>query len=173
MPELRPAEIVGGKGYVIMSKYMCEGQIDMFDFFADAINESNEEQIGLFDFLANEADVPKIKKYSDINMLKEALVFFGTGFEDGRKRVYYIIKDKALNKQEKKERIKKEFGLGGAYWHGNEKGVVGYDTFGNKYKVVWEENGEEQEASFSWEKVVAVLEELVKTGIYYEKKKAV
>lgn len=117
----------------------------------------------------------KAGKYTYLNPKKEQVppdyikqvVLRGTGFVDGKKRVYNICKTEFV-KSERVNRIKKEFGTGGAGWPLEGYGLHGYDTFQAKgIRFQWRDEEGEKEGYVNWNAIEEVISALVLTGEYY------
>ena len=92
----------------------------------------------------------------------------GTGFQNGKKRVYEIYKtvDSAA---ERAKLVKKEFGLGGAGWPIDGYGLHGYDTFKPQgMRFQWRDAEGEKEGYISWNAVEEEIRVLINKGIYYQ-----
>lgn len=92
----------------------------------------------------------------------------GTGFQNGKKRVYEIYKtvDSAA---ERAKLVKKEFGLGGAGWPIEGYGLHGYDTFKPQgMRFQWRDAEGEKEGYISWNAVEEEIRVLINKGIYYQ-----
>ena len=92
----------------------------------------------------------------------------GTGFHNGKKRVYEIYKtvDSAA---ERAKLVKKEFGLGGAGWPIDGYGLHGYDTFKPQgIRFQWRDAEGEKEGYTSWNAVEEEIRVLINKGIYYQ-----
>ena len=92
----------------------------------------------------------------------------GTGFENGKKRVYNIMKTEPL-KSERVRRIKSEFGLGGAGWPLEGYGLHGYDTFKTSrgIRFQWRDEEGEKEGYVSWNSIESFISALILTNDYY------
>ena len=117
----------------------------------------------------------KAGKYTYLNPKKEQVpsdyirqvVLRGTGFVDGKKRVYNICKTEYV-KSERVKRIKAEFGTGGAGWPLEGYGLHGYDTFQAKgIRFQWRDEEGEKEGYVNWNAIEEVISALVLTGEYY------
>lgn len=112
--------------------YICEGQLSIFDFLSqECVAETVEAEETVE---SNSIDFEE--------MLKKALISYGTGFVNGKCRIQKILRSK-MTKPEKIAAIKKEFGCGGYSSGGRENGVHGISTiFGNALKVDYCQNSE-------------------------------
>ena len=117
----------------------------------------------------------KAGKYTYLNPKKEQVppdyikqvVLRGTGFVDGKKRVYNICKTEFV-KSERVRLIKNEFGTGGAGWPLEGYGLHGYDTFQAKgIRFQWRDEEGEKEGYVNWNAIEEVISALVLTGEYY------
>lgn len=92
----------------------------------------------------------------------------GTGFVDGKKRVYNIMKTEPI-KSERVRRIKSEFGLGGAGWPLEGYGLHGYDTFKTSkgMRFQWRDEEGEKEGYVSWNSIESIISALILTNDYY------
>ena len=125
--------------------YNCEGQISLFDTFSEQ--------------MLVKRDVTQ--EYFNQALLK------GTGFEDGKKRVYELYQ-KFMSQSERIKALKKEYGTGGAsFGAGVEIGLCGWWADACTYTINYKtENGKEEKA-FSWVEVENRLHRLVYQGKYY------
>lgn len=91
----------------------------------------------------------------------------GSGFQNGKQRIYEIFQDVSEPK-ERAKRIKKEYGCGGAGWPIEGYGLHGYDTFhSNGIRLQWRDAEGEKEGYLSWKSVEAEIGALILTGEYY------
>lgn len=97
----------------------------------------------------------------------EEVVLRGTGFVHGKKRVYQFYQE-TMTATERAQRIKKEYGLGGAGWPLDGYGLHGYDTYSNGIKIQYRTELGEHEKIFAWKQVEEVIHRLVDSGQYYE-----
>ena len=125
-------------------KYECYGQISLFD-------EPTQPEKNIDDYL------------------KEAIIH-GTGFVDGKKRVYELYQ-KNITVSERIHEIKKEYGIGGAGWPLEGYGLHGYNTFGKGITIEWRDEKGNHEKKFDWKDVEKVIHRLVDSGEYYKEKK--
>lgn len=110
---------------------------------------------------------PKIEKIVPHDYIVNVLLR-GTGFQNGKKRVYDIYKtvDSAT---ERAKLVKKEFGLGGAGWPIDGYGLHGYDTFKPQgMRFQWRDAEGEKEGYISWKAVEEEIRVLINKGIYYQ-----
>lgn len=123
-------------------KYECEGQISLFDSIV-------------------ESSVKTVDDYA------EEAIMRGTGFTNGKKRVYEMYQ-RDMTKSDRADAIKKEYGLGGAGWPLEGYGLHGYDSFyrrGLRLKFR-DELGEHVEI-VPWKRVEQIIQRLVESGKYY------
>ena len=120
----------------------CDGQLSLFD----ALSESHEDIVEQY--------------------LKEAIQS-GSGFSGGKQRIANLYDDN-LTAVERAKRIKDEYGKGGAsYCTKDGCGLSWYDTFDGKgFKIVWEDNGKENNKIFSWSHIEKAIGKLISTGEY-------
>lgn len=93
----------------------------------------------------------------------------GSGFQDGKKRIYEMFQN-IPNKKERTVAIKKEYGQGGASWPLDGYGLHGYDTFspgGKGIRLQWRDKNGEHENTISWNEVEKHIGILIANGIYY------
>lgn len=116
-------------------------ELEDLDTFGER-RDTGFEQMSLFPFqgsVLTEKEKQDIKegKYTCLNPKIEdsvphdyivSVLKRGTGFVDGKKRVYNIIQTEPA-KSERVRQIRSEFGLGGAGWPLEGYGLHGYDTF--------------------------------------------
>lgn len=95
----------------------------------------------------------------------EEVVLRGTGFVHGKKRVYQFYQE-TMTATERTQRIKKEYGLGGAGWPLDGYGLHGYDTYSNGIKIQYRTELGEYEKIFAWKQVEEVIHSLVDSGKY-------
>ena len=128
-----------------LDNYVCDNQISMFDYL----------------------DKPKEKSIDDY--LEEAIMH-GTGFVNGKKRVYELYQNE-ISSTERAKLIKKEYGIGGAGWPLNGYGLHGYDSFNNGgLKIQYRDADGEHVHIISWNKVEEIIRRLVCDGKYYTPK---
>ena len=92
----------------------------------------------------------------------------GTGFVDGKKRVYNIMQTEPV-KSERIKRIKSEFGIGGSGWPLEGYGLHGYDTFKTSkgIRFQWRDEEGEKEGYVSWNAIESEISALILTNDYY------
>lgn len=121
-----------------------EGQISLFDIF----NQPDNLNIDIIQSYLTEA------------------IMHGTGFENGKKRVYEFYQ-KNMTPSERAAAIKKEYGLGGAGWPIEGYGLHGYDSFHNGLTIKWRDELGNHKKLFKWNEVEKVIHRLVNHGDYY------
>ena len=110
---------------------------------------------------------PKIEKIVPHDYIVNVLLR-GTGFQNGKKRVYDIYKN-VDSASERAKLVKKEFGLGGAGWPVDGYGLHGYDTFKPQgMRFQWRDAEGEKEGYVSWNAVEEEIRVLINKGIYYQ-----
>ena len=135
-----------------LGNYECEGQLTIFDILLPGFPSNDNEQ-------------PDI---CNIDQLIEECVLHGTGFVDGKKRVYQLYKRNELNASDRAQAIKKEYGLGGAGWPLRGYGLHGYDTFSGKgIKLEYRDSLGEHEEIISWKQIELAIHKLINLGKYY------
>ncbi|MDE6850903.1 MAG: hypothetical protein K2J67_00220, partial [Lachnospiraceae bacterium] len=115
-------------------------------------------------------------KYHYLNPKKERTIpheyvvqtlMHGSGFQNGKQRIYEIFQD-VSDPKEREKQIKKEYGSGGAGWPIEGYGLHGYDTFHSKgIRLQWRDAEGEKEGYLSWKSVEAEIGALILTGQYY------
>jgi len=150
------------------------------------------QQASLFDFMEKKEPVPnkfveelnereaKARaegKYTYLNPKKETVIpheFItqvlgkGSGFENGKKRIYEIFQTE-VDPNERAKKIRKEYGTGGAGWPIDGYGLHGYDTYhGQGMRLQWRDEEGEKEGYLSWKSVESEIGALILTGEYYE-----
>lgn len=146
-------------------------------FFDQYTNEIGfEDSVGLPDTKSHNAEKIK-KKYSFTEPKKEKIVphdyivdvlLRGTGFQNGKKRVYDIYKN-VDSASERAKLVKKEFGLGSVGWPVDRYGLHGYDTFKPQgMRFQWRDAEGEKEGYISWNAVEEEIRVLINKGIYYQ-----
>ena len=119
-------------------------------------------QISLFDMLG-QSDAPGVDTQS---YLKEAIMH-GTGFANGKKRVYELYQQE-ISPKERTYAIKKEYGIGGSGWPINGYGLHGYNSLNNGLTIEWIDESGNHEKLFGWNDVEKVIHRLVDNGEYYK-----
>lgn len=97
------------------------------------------------------------------------MLMCGTGFQNGKKRVYEMYQ-KIPNKKERIAAIKKEYGQGGRGWPLDGYGLHGYDTFssgGKGIRLQWRDENGEHENTISWNEVEKHIGILIENNTYY------
>lgn len=145
-----------------VSSYYIEendGQLSLFE-----LSDNNEDSIS--DDVKYDYIHPKLEKIVPQEFIKYTLLR-GSGFVDGKKRIYEIyqtIDDAA----EREKLIKKEYGTGGAGWPIDGYGLHGYDTFhGKGLHFSWRDEAGEKEGYINWKRVEAEIGKLIQSGEYY------
>lgn len=92
----------------------------------------------------------------------------GTGFVDGKQRVYEMFQSISEPSQRAKQ-IKKEYGLGGVGWPLEGYGLHGYDSVkAQGIHFLWRDEEGEKEGYVSWSAVEREIGALIMMGEYYE-----
>lgn len=129
---------------------------------SDTKLKNTEKVKGKYTYIA-----PKIEKIVPHNYIVNVLLR-GTGFQNGKKRVYDIYKN-VDSASERAKLVKKEFGLGGAGWPVEGYGLHGYDTFKPQgMRFQWRDAEGEKEGYISWKAVEEEIRVLINKGIYYQ-----
>ena len=125
--------------------------------------------------LAKDQQEAKAGKYNYLNPKKELVVppeyvkevvLRGTGFENGRKRVCEIFQTE-IDAGTRAQRIKKEYGQGGAGWPIDGYGLHGYDSFhAQGLRFQWRDEEGEHEGYVSWKNIEKEIGLLIMTGEY-------
>ncbi len=121
----------------------------------------------------------KAGKYNYLNPKKELVVppeyvkqvlLRGSGFENGRTRIYEIFHTE-IDAGTRAQRIKKEYGQGGAGWSIEGYGLHGYDSFhGQGLRFQWRDEEGEHEGYVSWKNIEKEIGVLIMTGEYQPEK---
>lgn len=138
-------------------------QVSLFSFHDSVLTDKERQDIadGKYTYLD-----PKIEDSVPHDYIV-SVVKRGSGFVDGKKRIYEIMQTE-LNKSERIKRIKKEYGMGGAGWPIEGYGLHGYDTFKSKgIRFQWRDKEGEKEGYVSWNTIEGVIAALILTGDYY------
>ena len=138
-------------------------QVSLFSFHDSVLTDKERQNIadGKYTYLA-----PKIEDSVPHDYIV-SVVKRGSGFADGKKRIYEIMQTEP-NKSERIKRIKKEYGMGGAGWPIEGYGLHGYDTFKSKgIRFQWRDEEGEKEGYASWNTIEGVIAALILTGDYY------
>lgn len=133
----------------IWSKYECKGQMTIFDF----------------------ADIPETpsvaeSSQSKINEIEEREILKGSGFENGKTRIYNFFKDDHTEK-ECVDFLKNEYGIGG--WS-IEEGMCDHSANGIDIKFD-KLIGKCSEVHIGWPMVARRIKELIANGKYKPKEK--
>lgn len=129
---------------------------------SDTKLKNTEKVKGKYTYIA-----PKIEKIVPHDYIVNVLLR-GTGFQNGKKRVYDIYKN-VDSASERAKLVKKEFGLGGAGWPVEGYGLHGYDTFKPQgMRFQWRDAEGEKEGYISWNAVEEEIRVLINKGIYYQ-----
>ena len=125
--------------------------------------------------LAKEQEEAKAGKYNYINPKKELVVppefikqvlLRGSGFANGRTRICEIFQTE-IDAGTRAQRIKKEYGLGGAGWPIEGYGLHGYDSFhAQGLRFQWRDEEGEHEGYVSWKNIEKEIGVLIMTGEY-------
>lgn len=127
-----------------LDNYMCDNQMSMFDFI----------------------EKPREKTIDDY---AEEAILYGTGFVNGKKRVYELYQ-KDMSSGDRAKQIRNEYGQGGAGWPLKGYGLHGYDTFhAGGLRIQYRDAEGEHEHMISWKKVEEIIERLVSSGKYIGK----
>lgn len=138
-------------------------QVSLFSFHDSVLTDKERQNIadGKYTYLE-----PKIEDSVPHEYIV-SVVKRGSGFADGKKRIYEIMQTE-LNKSERIKRIKKEYGMGGAGWPIEGYGLHGYDTFKSKgIRFQWRDEEGEKEGYASWNTIEGVIAAFILTGDYY------
>lgn len=104
---------------------------------------------------------PELGDIDNDEVLKKVLVEFGSGFENGKVRIHNYLSEKH-SKEDAVAFLKKEFGVGGATIVFDER-LRWMDHSGAGISVTLKDNSV---ITYSWNKVLETLEELVKNNEY-------
>ena len=121
-----------------------------------------EGQMSIFDMLCQ-----SYNPYTDIQSYLKEAIKHGTGFANGKKRVYELYQQE-ISSQERAYAIKKEYGIGGSGWPMNGYGLCGYNSFHNGLTIEWIDELGKHEKLFGWNDVEKVIHRLVNSGEYYK-----
>lgn len=155
-------------------------QASLFDYMGQmgaGVSAGQTEPKTYMDQLHEEAARTEAQgKYHYLNPKKERTIpheyvvytlLRGSGFQNGKQRIYEIFQEVSEAK-ERAKRIKKEYGCGGAGWPIEGYGLHGYDTFhSNGIRLQWRDAEGEKEGYLSWKSVEAEIGALILTGEYY------
>ncbi len=129
--------------------------------------------------LMKDQEEAKAGKYNYLNPKKELVVppeyikqvlLRGSGFENGRTRICEIFHTE-IDAGTRAQRIKKEYGLGGAGWPIDGYGLHGYDSFhGQGLRFQWRDEVGEHEGYVSWKNIEKEIGVLIMTGEYQPEK---
>lgn len=149
-------------------------QASLFDYMGSENTVANQY---LTEMRKAEAEAKTAGKYTYLNPKKETVIpheyvvqtlMRGSGFQDGKKRIYGFYQD-IMDAGERAKSIKKEYGLGGAGWPLEGYGLHGYDSFSAKgLKLQWRDEEGEKEGYLSWSTVEKEIGALILTGQYYQ-----
>ena len=149
-------------------------QASLFDYMGSDNAVANQY---LSEMRKAEAEAKAAGKYTYLNPKKEMVIpheyvvqtlMRGSGFQDGKKRIYGFHQD-IMDAGERAKSIKKEYGLGGAGWPLEGYGLHGYDSFSAKgLKLQWRDEEGEKEGYLSWSTVEKEIGALILTGQYYQ-----
>lgn len=133
----------------IWSKYECKGQMTIFDF----------------------VDIPETPSVAEssqsiINKIEEREILKGSGFENGRTRIYNFFKDEHTEK-ECVDFLKNEYGIGG--WS-IEEGMCDHSANGIDIKFD-KLIGKCSEVHIGWPMVARRIKELIANGKYKPEEK--
>ena len=144
----------------------------------NSLGQSKEvefKQASFFDAGYALSDNKPIKKYTYLQPKKMDTVpheyivqvlLRGTGFVNGKTRVCKLYEEN-MSRSERTNRIKQEYGLGGAGWPIEGYGLHGYDSFGSQgIKIQWRDEEGEKEGYISWKSVESEIAVLIMTGEY-------
>lgn len=155
-------------------------QASLFDYMepAEAGEPAGQKEPKSFMDQLNE-EIAKTEaqgKYHYLNPKKEKMIpheyvvqtlMRGSGYENGKQRIYEIFQNVSEPKERAKQ-IKKEYGSGGASWPMEGYGLHGYDTFhSNGIRLDWRDEEGAKEGYLSWKTVEAEIGALILTGQYY------
>lgn len=122
-----------------MAKYECEGQLSLFDLF----------------------ETPKEETKSDVSEIRDRELLRGSGFAEGKTRIYNYFKAGHTEK-ERIDFLKKEYGIGG--WSTKE-GFLNHDANGIDIKFN-ELIGKTSALHLGWMMVSKRIDELIEEGLY-------
>ena len=124
--------------------------------------EAEEQAKGTYTYLN-----PKVEKEIPHDYIVQVLQR-GSGFENGKKRIYEIYQKENVASERVKQ-LRKEYGQGGAGWPVEGYGLHGYDTFqGKGIRLQWMDEEGHKEGYVSWNTVEREIGALILTGMYYE-----
>ena len=138
-------------------------QLSLLSFQESVLTEKEKQDMkeGKYTFLNPKVEDSVPHDYI-VSVLKR-----GTGFVDGKKRVYNIMQTEPV-KSERVRLIKSEFGIGGAGWPLDGYGLHGYDTFKSKgMRFQWRNEEGEKEGYVSWNSIESIISALILTNDYY------
>lgn len=135
-------------------KNWTAGQMNIFDFL-DTVSSKEDQNKSAQDFL--------------LESLKH-----GTGYKNGKLRIFNIVHNKDISEKEKLIKIKKEYGCGGSSspFH-KPYSLHGYDYNCNcNYEVRWygKDKNEEFTHDFTWKNVFDAIRQLIASEEYIEQK---
>lgn len=139
-------------------EYMLPGQLTIFDLFGDFDKKDKPKEKTPFDYLYDS-------------------ILLGTGFQDGKKRVYEAFKS-GLKGTEFVKFIKKEFGIGGSsFWWGAKVGEICGRDCGCVYKKGFDysvtvktcediDKDPREKFYFKWSEVADAIIKAIENGDY-------
>lgn len=136
-----------------LDRYQCEGQLSIFDFIDNPENQSVAESSQ--ECLRVTEDVP------DIKIIEEREILKGSGFENGKTRIYNFFNETHTEK-EYVDFLKKEYGLGG--WSIDE-GYCGHNASGIDIKFD-KAIGKCSALHIGWPMAVKKIKDLIDKGKY-------
>lgn len=135
-------------------------QVSLFPYHGSVLTDEEQTTKKKYDYLN-----PKVEKEVPHEYITYVLLR-GSGFVDGKKRIYKIMSEE-IDKSVRVKRIKKEYGLGGSGWPLEGYGLHGYDTFkGKGIRFQWRDEEGEKEGYLSWNAVDTEISALILTGQY-------
>ena len=150
-------------------------QASLFDYMGTTSTDS--AHTFLEEIRKEEAEAAAKGIYTYLNPKKETVVppeyirqvvIRGSGFQGGKERIYNLYHE-VSDAKERANRIKKEYGQGGAGWPLDGHGLHGYDTYhGKGIRCQWRDEIGEHEGYISWRSVEAEIGALILTGEYYQ-----
>ena len=128
-----------------------------------------EGQMSLFDLLGGTLQPVTQMQVTDMTETYfEEAVMRGSGFEDGKKRIYKLYR-KDMPASERTKAIKDEYGIGGQGWPIDGYGLHGFDTFhGGGFRIEWRDETGEHDKVFTWSQVEQMIHKLIDAGKYYQ-----
>ncbi|RKI38487.1 hypothetical protein D7V86_19600 [bacterium D16-51] len=144
-------------------------QVSLFSFHDSVLTDKERQEIvdGKYTYLDPKTEDSVPHDYI-VSVVKR-----GSGFIDGKKRIYEVMQTE-LSKSERIKQIKKEYGQGGAGWPLEGYGLHGYDTFhGKGIRFQWRDEEGEKEGYASWNTIEGVIAALILTEDYYTPEPAI